>query len=208
MNTTSSLHDQATHRLLAYRAALAEQGLRPGFPFRTLAVLTTDLPGEVIELAVTLEDGTHRMHRARPTTAVASGASRVHGLTLEHLQDEPPLRARRQALEQVLSAPDQHGQVVPLVIWAGEFTLNALSNSFGTPFPLPMVSLQSLVRACNMAINPNARYRPSLDGMNWTVPLRAADRTSTLSTAQVTRELVELLLSGEAIHTAPPRQGS
>lgn len=203
MTSAHSLHDQATERLLAYRAALAEQGLRPGLPFRTLAVLTTDLPGEVIELAVTLEDGTRRVHRARPTTQIAPGAQRVHGLTLEQLKDEPPLRARRQALEQVLAAPDQHGQLVPLVIWAGEFTLDALSNSFGTPFTLPMVSLQSLVRACNMAINPSARYRPSLDGMNWTVPLRAPDRASALSTAQVTRELVELLLTGEAIHTAP-----
>ena len=200
---SSSLHDQATQRLLAYRVALTEQGLRPGLPFRTLAVLTTDLPGEVIELAVTLEDGTQRVQRAWPATEIAPDASRVHGLTLEKLQEEQPLRARRRSLEHLLSTPDQRGQVIPLVIWAGEFTQDALSNSFGSPFTLPVVSLQPLIRACNMAINPSVRYRPSLDGMNWTVPLRAPNRTSALSVAQVTRELVELLLTGEAIHTAP-----
>ncbi|WP_189091128.1 hypothetical protein [Deinococcus ruber] len=199
------LHDQATRRLLAYRAALAEQGLCPGLPFRTLAVLTTDLPGEVIELAVTLEDGTHRVQRARPATPMAPAASQVHGLTLEMLQNEQPLRTRRRSLEHLLSQPDADGQAVPLVIWAGDFTRDALSNSFETPFTLPLVSLQPLIQACNVAINPSARSRPSLDGMNWTVPLRAPDRTLALSVAQSTRELVDLLLTSEAIRTAPRR---
>ncbi|ULH18108.1 hypothetical protein MF271_24450 (plasmid) [Deinococcus sp. KNUC1210] len=205
MTFDALLHEQATRRLLAYRDALAEQGLHPGLPFRTLAVLTTDLPGEVIELAVTLEDGTHRVQRARPVTPIAPTASRVHGLTVELLQDERPLRTRRRSLEHLLNQPDASGRAVPLVIWAGEFAQEALSNSFETPFTVPILSLQPLIQTCNLAINPSVRYRPSLDGMNWTVPLREPNRTSALSVAQVTRALVDLLLTGEAIRTAPPR---
>lgn len=201
------LHAQATRRLHAYRQALLALPLTPGQPFRTLALLTTDLPGEAFEVAVVLEDGRALVRRARPHGDVSPGARKVHGLDRGDLVGEVPLSARRHSLEARLMSPGTDGQPVPLLAWAGKFVADALSNSFTlagqAPFTLPLLDLQAAIRRADLELDPNQRYHPQLRGMNWTVDVPTPEPTSALSAAQVTRQVVLAILTGEAIRRPP-----
>lgn len=207
MTTVPSIADtfqeQAAQRFAAYRAELLSLGLTPGLPFRTIAVLTTDLPGEAIEVAVIMEDGQAISHRARPTGIISASATQIHGLSAGDLEGENTLRARQRGLEARLSAPGVDGLPVPVVAWAGAFVSEALSNSFDSPLSVKLLDLQLSVQAGDRSFNPSARYRPSLGGMNYTVDVPQPDKRSSLSTATCTRLVLDALLNGAPI-TVPP----
>ena len=196
--------EQAARRFEASRAELHALGWTAGLPFRTIAVLTTDLPGEAIEVAVILEDGSSRLHRAKPLGVISPGASRIHGLIADDLRGELPLRSRQRHLEALLLQSGPDGEPVPTVAWAGRFVSQALNNSFDTPFNVPLLDLQSAVHAADLHLNPDSQYRPMLSGMLWTVDVPLPDRTSALSMATVTRQVLLALLEGTPIQH-PPR---
>lgn len=99
----------------------------------TLDTETTDLDGEVIELAIVRVHDGHVLfdERFRPVHPVTPGAQAVHGITTEELQDCPTIWERWPAIRYALL-----GSVTQRVlIYNREFDLRALCRSLDLARP-------------------------------------------------------------------------
>lgn len=85
---------------------------------------TTDLKGEVIELAIITAAGEVLFDRRfKPTTPVALGAARFHGIRTEDLQDCPSIA---DSFEELMGIIKTHR----VVVYNSQFTRTVLENSF------------------------------------------------------------------------------
>jgi len=201
-----TFREQAQRRCTLYREKLHALGLMPGTPMRFIALLTSGLPGEALEVAVVDEQGRPWTRRARPLGEIESGARKIHGLNTGDLAHEALLTEWKDELLSRLSAPTAQGSVPVVVAWTGGFVARALSASLGEPFPVALVDVQAAVREADLEINPDNRYRPSLAGLQWTVEIPVADPTRSLSAALAIRVAVYKLLAGEAAQDVPSLQ--
>jgi len=196
----------AQKRAERYAERLEAAGLCADAPYRTLGVLTTGLPGEVIEVALLDEHGRPYVRRCCPSGEVEPGAFNVHGLQRQDLLTQPPISDWAGEFCRALTAPASDGRVPVVVCWAGALVRHALSAGLGSTFSVPLLDLQALVDPQD---DGRAPYRVSLSSMRWTVDLPEADRTRALSTALVTRTLVYNLLRRRSAQRAPvPRQAN
>lgn len=200
----STFPEQAAQRVHLYADALAALGVTSATPLRFLAVLTTDLPGEVIEVAVTDHTGAATVHRVRPSGPMSPGAQRHHGISLDDLQHEPPLS---DVLPGVLAALGTSMNPPPVIIaWAGQFVRDAIiASAPGADLPT-WIDLQDLVYRQDLRLNELLRYRPSLAGMAYTVQTPPIDPTSALSAAQALSAVTGGITHRHAIDTPPTRQ--
>lgn len=202
-----SLESAARRRCTLYRQFFTAQGLRPDQPFRCVAVLTTDLPGEVIEVAIVDEGNRVFTRRAAPVQSISPGAQAHHGLSMDDLEHEWPLSSWVQRLESLLAAPGPDGQAVPVVAWAGRFLQEAFTNSLGRPLGVDVIDLQAPVSQADREINPYSRFRPSLQGMNWTVPLPQVDPRAARNAALCTRLMLREVMTEQVVTTPPTTAG-
>ncbi|ADV66026.1 hypothetical protein [Deinococcus maricopensis] len=174
-------------RLDAYREALRAYGLTPGQPYRVLAVLTTGLPGEAIEVAVLREDGSAFVRRAFPSVEVEVGAARVHGLDRSGLLGEAPLAEWREAL-----LAELRGFTVRA--WAAAFALQALNAALAAGGAEPIQGTVTGVQDLLERAYPD-EPRPALRAVCLQLQVPVPDGRSALGTAQATRAVVDALLS-------------
>jgi len=105
----NDVQTQALRRIDAYHTQLHRLGLHMDTPIRVLGVLTSGLPGEVLELSLLDETGHLTTHRARPVNPIPAAATAIHGLTDEALCQAWPLARRHAALLTRLRSPDRQG---------------------------------------------------------------------------------------------------
>jgi len=182
----TGIQTQALRRIEAYGQEFTALGLSVTTKFRVLAVLTSGLPGEVLELSLLDEAGQLTTHRARPLQPVPPEASRIHHLTDEVLQNEVPLLHRKHALLVRLRSPDIDGQPVKVIAWAGSFVQAALEHTLNTPLGLDILSIQDAVARGDRVLDP----------------------TASQSTARITAQLLALIFARQAIHSPPPQDRS
>lgn len=189
-----------------YREALILAGLRPKMAVRYLGVLTTDLCGEVVEVAMVdvQANGESRVYtsRVRPQSPVSPEAAQVHGLTTADLQNYETMDQLAPRLLDRIMAPDAQGYSVPLVAWSGNFIHDALRMSAAVAWP-DILSIQSLVIGAELAQGRSVRYPPSLEAMRWTVEIPRQDPRRARSSAEITRQLVQKLLASDYATIAP-----
>lgn len=196
-----TFEEQAAQRMTLYADALHTHGVFPGAPLAFVGVLTTGLPGEVIELAL-ITPGAEHVWRAQPLGPIEGGAYRRHGLTTLDLASEPPFT---QVYPQMLEVLQSAGPVT-LIAWTGRFITAAVAASLppGTP-PLTPLDLQAIVDEQDRTLNPYARYLPSLPGMGYTVETPQIDPASALSHARALQAVTAALLERRSTRIIPPR---
>lgn len=196
---TSNFAQQAQERCGRYRAALREHGFGPQGRHSFVAVVTTDLPGEILRLALVSSRGTVRHWDFKPVGPISAGAKRHHGLSAEAFADAP-LFAQR--LDEVLGALQE---AAPLAAWNGGFVKEALDNSAGVQLDLEIASMQDVIDGVNTQHDPLRRYPPSLDGMRWTVPVPQFAPDNAVQAALAARAALHHIQQGKAA-TEPPRR--
>lgn len=189
----------ARRRLAAYQPRFADLTA----PFQAVAVLTTDLDGEAFEIAFARDDTSTLTLRGCPGNPISPDSRAVHGVALEDLVNMPALAVHRFGLDVLLR--DR-----PTLMFNAPFVQRALDHAMtraGRP-PLPwdtytIVDVQAQVRAADLDLDPDYRYRPSLQGLEWTVPIGTVDRTRALGSAQVLLQAVQFIRAGTAITSNP-----
>lgn len=201
----STFPEQAAQRVNLYADTLLSLGITPATPLRFLAVLTTGLPGEVIEIAVLDGQGNGPVLRARPHGPIDPGAQMHHGLSAAVLSGEAPLTEQLEPLLSALAATGEESGPPTVITWAGPFIEQALRASLGPDAALPaFTSLQDAVHEQDLRLNPLLRYRPSLPGMNYTVEMPATDPTSASANANALRVVTQAILNRQHVTTPPP----
>jgi len=103
----NDVQTQALRRIDAYHTQLHRLGLHMDTPIQVLGILTSGLPGEVLELSLLDETGHLTTHRARPINRIPAAA--IHGLTDDALCEAWTLARRHAALLARLRSPDRQG---------------------------------------------------------------------------------------------------
>jgi len=202
------LTSAAERRVLLAQALARRCRVLNDTPLALLSVLTSDLPGEVVELTLLTPQATHT-RRARPHLAPQPGAVRVHHLDAAALSGESTIDRWYGRLPPLLEG-------LTVVAWAGRFTRDAIDQSLElqgrAPSGLEIVDLQQWTFETMQALR-HQPYRPDLPwtlcpyGVQppdrtssrsgaetlaaWLPRLLAADITDPLSEATLTRSLVE-----------------